>query len=98
MGGFFLVFLGFAAKYTKMFVLVCRTIVWLSKTAHEICMHTPYWHPWSFSVGEGGGRGVYWVAKKIGDEKANGGPKAPPNMGWLYGWTLMYEFFFPSWC
>jgi hypothetical protein len=28
-----------------------------------------------------GGEGVYRLAKKIGDEKANGGPNAPPNMG-----------------
>jgi len=27
------------------------------------------------------GEGVYRLAKKIGDEKANGGPNAPPNMG-----------------
>jgi hypothetical protein len=30
------------------------------------------------------GEGVYRLAKKIGDEKANGSPNAPPNMGCLY--------------
>jgi len=29
----------------------------------------------------GVGEGEYGLAKKIGDEKANGGPNAPPNMG-----------------
>jgi hypothetical protein len=32
-------------------------------------MHTPYWHLWSFSVGEGGGEEYIELLKKLGMRK-----------------------------
>jgi hypothetical protein len=46
---------------------------------------TPHIDTRQVLVGAGRGEGVYRLAKKIGDEKANGGWNAPPNMGWLDG-------------